>query len=108
MQIKAGYVDNNRLTVQQNAKANKALWHIPAYSVTIGPWDVIHAREHLECLDIFNTGGYSAWERMISRLQLYGPVCKEVPASIYQLTKGVCYVSEELAKPIEPLDLIAF
>ena len=53
-------------------------------------------------------GGYSSWERMISRLQLYGPVCKEVPASIYQLTKGTIYVSEDMARPIEPMDLGAF
>ena len=45
---------------------------------------------------------------MISRLQLYGPVCMEVPASIYQLTKGTIYVSEDMARPIEPMDLIAF
>jgi hypothetical protein len=52
-------------------------------------------------------GGYNSWERMISRLQLYGPVCKEVPASIFQLTKGTIYVSEEMARPIEPMDLYA-
>ena len=45
---------------------------------------------------------------MISRLQLYGPVTKDVPASIYQLTKGTIYVSEEMARPIEPLDYYAF
>ena len=44
----------------------------------------------------------------IPRLQLYGPVTKEVPASIYQLTKGTIYVSEEMARPIEPLDYYAF
>jgi len=45
---------------------------------------------------------------MISRLQLYGPVCKDVPASIYQLTKGTIYVSEDMAKPIEPMEWIAY
>ncbi|MBO5927913.1 MAG: hypothetical protein J6Q32_03575, partial [Clostridia bacterium] len=97
--------DNHRLTIQQNSGGSAALWHTPRYSVSIGPWDVIHAREHLERHDLQNIGGYASWERMISRLQLYGPVTMDVPASIYQLTKGTIYVSEEMARPIEPLDL---
>jgi len=108
LKIKAGFVDNHRLTVQQNSGGSRALWHTPRYSVSIGPWDVISARDHLERHDLGNVGGYSSWERMISRLQLYGPVCKEVPASIYQLTKGTIYVSEAMAQPIAPMDLIAF
>ena len=52
-------------------------------------------------------GGFTSWERMISRLQLYGPVTKDLPASMYQLTKGTIYVSEDLARPIAPTDLIA-
>ena len=68
---------------------------------------MINARDHLERHDLQNTGGYASWERMISRLQLYGPVCMEVPASIYQLTKGTIYVSEDMARPIEPMDFLA-
>ena len=107
LQIKAGFVDNHRLTTQQNSGANSPLWRTPSYSVTIGPWDVMHARDHLERHDLHEVGGYASWERMISRLQLYGPVCMEVPASIYQLTKGTIYVSEDMARPIEPLEYIA-
>ncbi len=36
---------------------------------------------------------------MVSRLELYGPISKEFPASILRLGKGVCYVSEGIAKP---------
>ena len=108
LKIKAGYVDNHRLTVQQNSLSGVAMWHTPRYSVTVGPYEVINARDHLERHDLGFMGGYSSWERMISRLQLYGPVCKEVPASIYQLTKGTIYVSEDMARPIEPMDLVAF
>ncbi len=104
LNIKSGFVDNHRLTTIQNSGYMSALWHTPAYSVSIGPWDVIHARDHLERHDLPINGGYSSWERMISRLQLYGPVCKEIPASIYQLTKGTIYVSEDMALPIEPID----
>ncbi len=107
LKIKAGFVDNHRLTVIQNSGAGSGLWHTARYSVSIGPWDVINARDHLERHDLHSAGGYSSWERMISRLQLYGPVCMEVPASIYQLTKGIIYVSEAMALPIEQNDLIA-
>ena len=107
LELKAGFVDNHRLTAQQNAGGNAAIWHTPSFSVSIGPRDVMHARYHLERHDLHGVGAYGAWERMISRLQLYGPVTKEVPASIFQLTPGVIYVSEETAKPIEQFDLLA-
>ena len=108
MQIKAGFVDNHRLTNIQNSGGwgGGDLYHTPIYSVSIGPYDVVHAREHLERHDLGALGGYSSWERMISRLQLYGPVCKELPASLYQLTPGVMYVSEAMARPIESLDFM--
>lgn len=109
LQLPAGFVDNHRVTIIQNSGAfgSGDFYHTPRYSVSIGPRDVMHARDHLERHDLGYTGGYSSWERMISRLQLYGPVCKEVPASIYQLTKGTIYVSEDMARPIEPMDFIA-
>ena len=109
LQLPAGFVDNHRLTIIQNSHGfgSGDLYHTPRYSVSIGPRDVMHARDHLERHDLGFVGGYSSWERMISRLQLYGPVCMEVPASIYQLTKGTIYVSEEMALPITPMDLYA-
>ena len=110
MDLPAGFVDNHRLTIVQNSGGfgSGDLYHTPRYSVSIGPRDVMHARDHLERHDLGYCGGYSSWERMISRLQLYGPVCMEVPASLYQLTKGTIYVSEDMARPIEPMDLVAF
>lgn len=109
LQLPSGFVDNHPLTIAQNSGAYGSgdMYHTPRYSVSIGPRDVMHARDHLERHDLCYTGGYNSWERMISRLQLYGPVCKEVPASIFQLTKGTIYVSEDMARPIEPMDLVA-
>ena len=108
--LPAGFVDNHRLTIVQNSGGfgSGDMYHTPRYSVSIGPRDVMHARDHLERHDLGYCGGYSSWERMISRLQLYGPVCMEVPASLYQLTKGTIYVSEDMAWPIAPMDLVAF
>ena len=109
MQLPAGFVDNHRLTIAQNSGGRSGdTYHTARYSVSIGPRDIVHAREHLERHDLGWLGGYSSWERMISRLQLYGPVCKEVPASLFQLTKGTIYVSEDMARPIEPMFDIEF
>jgi len=110
MDLPAGFVDNHRLTIVQNSGGfgSGDMYHTPRYSVSIGPRDVMHARDHLERHDLGYCGGYSSWERMVSRLQLYGPVCMEIPASLYQLTKGTIYVSEDMARPIEPMDLVAF
>lgn len=110
LEMKAGFVDNHRLTIIQNSMGigSGDYYHTPRYSVSIGPRDIIHAREHIEALELGFCGGYSSWERMITRLQVYGPVTHKLPASIYQLTKGTVYISEAMAKPIEPIDWLAF
>jgi len=74
------------------------VWAVPPRAATIGPRDVMHARERFELHNFTNPGGDS-WQRMISRLELYGPISKECPASILRLGRGVCYVSEAIAKP---------
>ncbi len=108
--LRSGYVDNCRLTVIQNCGGTGGgdYYHTPRYSASIGPHDVVSARESLERHDLTNVGGYASWEKMISRLQLYGPVTPDVPASVYQLTPGTVYVSEEMATPIAPMPFTEF
>lgn len=74
------------------------VWAVPPKSATIGPKDVVQAKERFEVHDFTNPDG-SSWQRMISRLELYGPISMECPASIMRLGKGICYVSEAIAKP---------
>lgn len=74
------------------------VWAVPPKSATIGPRDVVQAKERFEVHDFANPDG-SSWQRMISRLELYGPISTECPASILRLGKGTCYVSEAIAKP---------
>ena len=74
------------------------VWAVPPRSATIGPRDVMHAKERVELHNFVNADGTS-WQRMISRLELYGPISMECPASILRLGKGTCYVSEAIAKP---------
>ena len=74
------------------------VWAVPPRAATIGPRDVMNARERVELHNFVNPDG-SSWQRMISRLELYGPISMECPASIMRLGKGTCYVSEAIAKP---------
>lgn len=78
--------------------ASGDVWAVPPRAATIGPRDVVNARERFEIHTFVNPGGDS-WQRMISRIELYGPISMECPASIMRLGKGICYVSEAIAKP---------
>ena len=75
------------------------VWGTPPRAVTIGPKDVVTAKERLELHNLVSGTGGESWQRMISRIELYGPITKECPASILRLGKGTCYVSEILARP---------
>ena len=75
------------------------VWAVPYKSATIGPRDIVNARERFELHNLLLSESGVTWQRMISRLELYGPISMECPASIMRLGKGTCYVSEEIAKP---------
>ena len=75
------------------------VWNVPPYAATIGPRDIAHARDHIELHNILSDNNGDSWQRMVSRLQLYGPISMQCPASITRLFKGTCYVSEAIAKP---------
>ena len=75
------------------------VWAVPPRAATIGPYDVVHAKDRFELHNILNGESGASWQRMISRLELYGPITKECPASIMRLGKGTCYVSEIIARP---------
>ncbi|MCI8994574.1 MAG: hypothetical protein HFI31_15420 [Lachnospiraceae bacterium] len=75
------------------------VWAVPPKAATIGPRDIVNARERFEMHNILTSESGATWQRMISRIELYGPISMECPASIMRLGKGVCYVSEALAKP---------
>ena len=96
-------VTETPLTICENSLfspmgASGDVWAVPPKSATIGPKDVVQAKERFELHNFVNPDG-SSWQRMVSRLELYGPISMECPASIMRLGKGTCYVSEALAKP---------
>ena len=75
------------------------VWAVPPRAATIGPRDIMHAKERFELHNLVLNEGGGSWQRMVSRLELYGPISMECPASICRLGKGTCYVSETIAKP---------
>ena len=96
-------VTETPLTICENSLfgpmgASGDVWAVPPKSATIGPKDVVSAKDRFELHNFVNPDG-SSWQRMVSRLELYGPISMECPASIMRLGKGTCYVSEAIAKP---------
>ncbi len=75
------------------------VWAVPPKAATIGPRDAYNARERFELHNLMLGEAGMSWQRMVSRLELYGPISMEIPASILRLGKGTCYVSEAIAKP---------
>lgn len=73
---------------------------VPPKAATVGPRDIAHARYRMELQDKMTLGATTSWQRLISRLMLYGPVTPQVPASMLRLFPGICYVAEEVAAPI--------
>ena len=96
-------VTQHPLTVCENSLfspmgAAGDVWAVPPRAATIGPRDIANARYRFEMHSLVFLGGDS-WQRMISRIELYGPISMECPASIMRLFKGDCYVSEVIARP---------
>ena len=106
LEMKARRVTLNPLTVAQNSMhgvfgCSGDIANVPPKAVTIGPFDVAHAKNRFEMHALTTMGTMSSWQRMISRLVLYGPVTPQVPSSILQLMKTDVYVSEEIAREFE-------
>ena len=77
---------------------------VPWRAATIGPRDVANARNRFEMHSLVEMGGINSWQRMISRLTLYGPVTMQTPASIIQMFKTSVFVSEDIARPFTYMD----
>jgi glucosamine-6-phosphate deaminase len=75
---------------------------VPPKAATIGPAIVVNAKNRLEVHGISVHGTTTAWQRMISRLCLHGPVTPRLPSSIHQLLRTDCYISDVIAMPVEP------
>ncbi len=82
--------------------------NVPPKAATIGPADVVRARERIELHALTTMGTFVSWQRMTSRLILLGPVTPYVPSSIFQLLDTQVYVSEEIAAPFECWETVGY
>jgi glucosamine-6-phosphate deaminase len=74
---------------------------IPPKAATIGPVQSLTAKQRLSCYSIGVHGTSTSWQRLITRISLFGPVTPLVPDSIIQLKPAEAWVSDMIAKNIE-------
>ncbi len=82
--------------------------NVPPKAFTVGPRDIKNARHRIQRHGITTGGTFSAWQRMMSRLVLYGPVTPLVPSSVMQLWPTRAYVTEAIAAPIQVNELAGY
>ena len=75
---------------------------VPPKAATIGPAEVIAAKNRLDMHAITVDGSFASWQRFTTRLVLHGPVTPQVPESILQTLRTDVWVSETAAENIEP------
>ncbi|MBR3934215.1 MAG: hypothetical protein IKJ68_09970 [Clostridia bacterium] len=76
--------------------------NVPPKAVTVGPKDILSAKEWIDLEYLVACGGSPAHQKFPLRLALYGPICPENPASLMRTHKGTCYVANEVASPWAP------
>lgn len=81
---------------------------VPPKAVTIGPRDVLHAKQRVETHGLSTMGTFSSWQRMTSRLITHGPITPMVPGSIYQMLPCTIFIDPGIAKPIECLETTGY
>ena len=75
---------------------------VPPKAATIGPAQVIAAKNRIQIHSITVAGTITSWQRLVSRLVMHGPVTPLVPESICQTLRTDVWVSHTAAMDIEP------
>jgi len=77
---------------------------VPPKGAMMGPRDAMKAKEVMDWHSITTAGTHVTWQRLTSRLSVFGKPSQEVPASILQLRENPTHVimSENSIKTIEP------
>ena len=98
----ARLVELHPMTIMQNALHSFGgdwSW-VPPKANTIGPKDILSARDRSFWLD-GDLGGSISWQRFIARLVAHGPVNTCVPGSILQQAKGTYTILGNVADNVE-------
>lgn len=74
---------------------------VPPRAATIGPAQMLEAKHRIGFYSIGVHGTATSWQRLITRLALFGPVTPRVPDSVIQLKPSEAWVSESIAQKIE-------
>ena len=107
-QMGARVVSLSPFTIAQNSLHSSFgysgdMANVPPKAATIGPLEVLSAKHRMEFHSLATQGTRVSWQRFISRLILHGPVTPRVPSSILQTVRTDVYVSEGIARDIEPV-----
>ncbi|MDO4846023.1 MAG: hypothetical protein Q3977_05345 [Oscillospiraceae bacterium] len=113
LSTKAQRVKLNPMTIMQNSLngtfgQSGDIANVPPMAATIGPIDVMRAKERIEVHALATNGTFSSWQRMTSRLVTHGPVTPLVPSSMLQTKKTQVYISDELAAPFECWEKVGY
>ena len=73
---------------------------IPPKSATIGPKEIIAAKNRFEMSGISIQGTVSSWQRLTARLCYHGPVTPKLPTSLLQTLRTDVYITETIAADI--------
>ena len=97
------------LTIAQNSLhgsfgCSGDIANVPPMGAMMGPRDAMKAKEVLDIHSITTAGTHVTWQRLTSRLCIFGKPSQDVPASVLQLRENPTHVvmSENLAATIEP------
>ena len=97
------------LTIAQNSLhgsfgCSGDISRVPPMGAMMGPRDAMKAKEILDVHGITTAGTHVAWQRLTSRLAIFGKPSQDCPASILQLRKNPTRVlmSDKIADDIKP------
>ena len=74
---------------------------VPPKAATIGPAQLLEAKNNVGLYSIGVHGTATSWQRLVARLSLFGPVTPLVPDSLIQLKRADIWVAETIAQNIE-------
>jgi 6-phosphogluconolactonase/glucosamine-6-phosphate isomerase/deaminase len=83
---------------------------VPPKGAMMGPRDAMKAKNVLDMHGITTAGSHVTWQRLTSRLALFGKPSQDCPASILQLRENPTQVimSDNLAATITPDDMFQY
>ena len=73
--------------------------NVPPCAATVGPKDLMAAREWIDVEYLVGCGGNPAHQKFPLQLAMYGPICPQNPGSMMRLHAGTCYVAPTVATP---------